>query len=416
MSKKALVSAKEVTRMLGIKPATLYAYVSRGLVRTAPDADGRSKLYVLADVEKLKARQKARAGHGAVAASAMRWGEPILDSAISFPSEGDLFLRGCSLKRLLAADTPFESVCELLWSGQLPQKTPAWTRDPATFPLPASLPDDGAWTWTARFSVVLATHALHAGHASSPTLDGTLERARFLIRLAAATVDPARCLPELKNASTVASLLALAAKRDPDDDAVRRALDSCLVAAADHELNASTFAARVVASTDAELPACILAALGALSGLRHGATVVAVGDLLARLDAPSDARNVCKQLIAAGKSVPGFGHQLYPGGDPRCEALLAASHAVKTNAMGKGVVAKIDALVEAMQKLGGEPPTIDLGLVATAAAVGLSPAGGALALFGVGRMAGWVAHVVEQRQQGYLLRPRAHYVGRPPEC
>ena len=186
-----------------------------------------------------------------------------------------------------------------------------------------------------------------------------------------------------------------------------RLLDASLVLCADHELNASSFAARVAASTGADLEACVLAALATFSGPRHGAESMRVQALVAEADRPARARSTLLARVRRGETLPGFGHRLYPAGDPRGTALLALASAQPRHTPQ---LSTLRALVSEAARLGLGAPTLDVGLLAVAHALRLPPWTGQV-LFCVGRSAGWIAHVAEQRSSGELLRPRARYVG-----
>ena len=118
------LSARAAADLLGIKLATLYAYASRGLVASVAGEAGRARRYLRADLERLRARHDARAGHGAVAAGALRWGEPVLESALTAITDAGALYRGQSAVALAAADTAFERVSELLWTGAMPDESP----------------------------------------------------------------------------------------------------------------------------------------------------------------------------------------------------------------------------------------------------------------------------------------------------
>lgn len=406
----AYLSAKEAIARLGVKPATLYAYVSRGQVRCEAKPGTKKKLYLRADIDRLVLRSRARSGRGAVAAEALRWGEPVLDSAVTLIQGGMLYYRGHELSALVRAGTSFEQTAELLWSGALPLAPPVWPA--ASCPVtPARV---AAAPWTTR-----AAHALldagTLGTSGSETIDETMTLARHftsrLARMAETRGGKASRRPAAAS-SCAATMLWTAGVRT--SDAMVQCCNTALVVSADHELNASTFAARVIASTNAGLTACLLGALGALSGPRHGATTVAIETMLRSWSSPRDARPAARALAQAGRAVPGFGHYLYPDGDPRYAPLMAHARACQPHSAGAQTLARVEALVEAMAGLGGDPPSVDLALVAARAALDL-PDGAALALFGLGRMAGWVAHILEQRQQDSMLRPRARYTGRQPK-
>jgi len=181
-------------------------------------------------------------------------------------------------------------------------------------------------------------------------------------------------------------------------DLVRRAL----VLLADHELNASTFAVRVAASTGSSLAAASLAGLAALSGPLHGGMAARVEMFVDEAQRRGAAKAVAERL-AQGSATPGFGHPLYPDGDPRAAALLDAFK----------VPALLADLRRETEAATGQAPNIDFALVAMARTLAL-PADAPFSLFAVGRMAGWHAHAIEQLQTGKLIRPRARYVGVRP--
>jgi citrate synthase len=179
-------------------------------------------------------------------------------------------------------------------------------------------------------------------------------------------------------------------------DAIRR----CLVLSADHELNASTYAVRVVASTRASLGSCLLAGLAALGGPLHGGATDAVRAFMADQASLAAPETAIAARLARGERVPGFGHRLYPDGDPRASALLESFELPS----GWGGV------TEAVENLTGVRPNIDFALVAIERQLALPP-GAAFAMFAVARSVGWIAHALEQWAEGRLIRPRASYVG-----
>jgi citrate synthase len=176
--------------------------------------------------------------------------------------------------------------------------------------------------------------------------------------------------------------------------------------AADHELNASTFAARVVASTGADVYGCLSAALAALSGPRHGGAADRVDALLLEAGPADRVEQVVHERQRRGEVIEGFAHPIYtPHDDPRGTMLVEIARDLRGESPE---VQSVLALVDAMRQGGFGGPSIDVGLVAVARALAL-PVGSATALFAVGRTVGWVAHSLEQYQAGYLLRPRARY-------
>jgi citrate synthase len=236
---------------------------------------------------------------------------------------------------------------------------------------------------------------------------GVLDRARQLIPTLAASLamsrDP-RLVPAALEAGSTAEILALALGADPSPQALAL-LDATLVLLADHELNASTFAARVAASTGADVYACIAAALAALTGPRHGGASERVEALALEVERPERAEQVIHARLRRGQRIPGFGQPLYPHGDPRTLPLLEAALALAPDAPR---VRTLAAIVEVLHTSGRPEPSVDVGIAAVSAALDL-PSGLGPALFAIGRCSGWVAHVLEQRSSGQLLRPRARY-------
>lgn len=400
---------------MDVKLPTLYAYASRGLVRSVPAGKGRSRHYLRADLERLRARRDARSGHGPVAANALQWGEPVLDSAITqiSPERGPLY-RGHAAAELAATDTPFESVAELLWSGVLPDASAerqGWIAHDFPMPVPTLrrlLPDDLQPLPALALVVPLLACWDPGRFVVRP--EAVLPRARILVRRMAVAlvlgVDKSSFTDHFGGES-VAAEVALALGSRAGDDGVA-AINRALVLCADHELNASAFAARVAASTGADIYACVSAAMSALSGPRHGGAASRVEALVAEIGRPEEAERVVNERASRGDPVEGFGHPLYPDGDPRGQLLVDLARSLSP---GSEEVRTCLALVDAMANGGRGGATIDVGLVALSSALGLRP-GAAVGVFAIGRTAGWVAHALEQAEAGYLVRPRARYLER----
>lgn len=403
------MTAREASERLGIKPETLYAYVSRGLLHSVSGERGRARRYLRSDVEGLRAQRDARKGGPS---TALRSGEPVLDSSITeMTAEGPRY-RGHAAIELARAGTPFESVAELLWSAHLPALRPRWSfrGEP---PALASLAP-----WLSASAPPSAVHALvvaaiAAGDPGRFDLRpaSVQRRARALIKTLAAalafTTDPSRLGAALA-AGTVAEAVAIGLGVELGDSQLR-AIDQVLVLMADHELNASTFAARVAASANADPYAAVLAGLATLSGSKHGAASDRAEALVAEVASPADAGRVLHERERRGELVPGFGHLIYRDQpDPRAIVVLETARSLGS---GSETTAKVEALIEAVRESGKPPPNIDAAVVALRGALGM-PRGAAAGLFAVGRCAGWVAHILEQYEAGFLLRPRARY--QPP--
>jgi citrate synthase len=415
------LSAREASALLDVKLATLYAYTSRGLVRSIPGERGRARLYLRRDLERLRARRDARAGHGPVAAAALQFGEPVLDSSITEISleRGPLY-RGQVAVELAEADAGFESVAELLWGSRAPDADDRddlrelWQTGEFGVPIDAlrDLLPPGAPP-VAALAVVVPSLACRDPGRFAERPEAVIPRARLLIRRMAAalalgldkeSVDEG--VAASLGADSIARAVATSLGGRVDERSVS-ALNRALVLGADHELNASTFAARVAASTGADIYACVAAALASLSGPRHGGASDRVEALVAEIGEPEAAERVVHERQRRGEAVEGFGHPLYPDGDPRGAALLELARSLTP---ATTPVRTCLALIDAMESGGAGGASIDVGLVALGLALEL-PRGAAVGLFAISRCVGWVAHVLEQYEAGYLVRPRARYLG-----
>lgn len=393
------LDAASAAAFLSVKRETLYAYASRGEIRTRPVSGSRARRYAREDLVRLKTKSAARAGHGPVAAGALQWGEPVLDTRVSAidPVLGPAY-RGRPAIELAATET-FESVAALLWDA------------PSLEPWRTTLGDahrraiESRARPLERLALLVPMLALDDPDRFVTSEAVELERARALIlSCVAALSENLTAAKRALAAGSVARALAIAVGASARSV---RSVERALILSADHELNVSTFCARIVASSGADLYACTSAAIAAMSGPAHGGMSDRVDAFLAELDRPEHAARLVRERLARGDPLVGFGHPLYPSGDPRTGPLLddAARLAPRSP-----VVRKALALRDSVRLAGAGEPTIDYGLVAIAAAAGFPP-GHAVAIFTIGRTAGWIAHVREQRTAGALLRPRARYVG-----
>lgn len=402
------MATEDAARLLGVKRETLYAYASRGLVRSAAGPSQRARVYNREDVDRLRARSQARAGHGPVAASALRWGEPVLETRIgSIAREGPLY-RGRFAVELAREGASFEDVCALLWGAPFrpeqdldARRLGAPVAHLRALLRPRAEPFDGMLVTAG----VLAAAEQHG----EPSLEVARARAPALLRrlvAACGLVRGADAVNASLEAATTARALLIALGGRTTASSVA-AVTEALVLTADHELNPSTFAARVAASAGASLPACTMAALATASGSLHGAATARVEAFVAEVGRPERAAAAVGERLARGDSVPGFGHPGYPEGDPRGARLLEVAGRIGGKSRGVRVLVSV---VNAMELVARERPTVDAGLVALTAALGL-PRGAPLAMFACGRVAGWIAHALEQRAAGFILRPRARYIG-----
>ncbi|HEY8573347.1 citrate synthase [Phenylobacterium sp.] len=379
------IAAEEARERLGVRPQTLYAYVSRGRVRVRPDpGDPRRSLYRAEDIAALRQRKSRSRKLAEVAAGAIAWGEPVLESQITTVAGGRLFYRGRDAIKLAETET-LESVARLLRGGH----GAALKRTDRPKPPEARDMRERA------FVALAARAAVDAPARGRNPLALAVEAATLLDVLTDAVAGEV-------GGGAIHNRLALAWGQGPGGpgaDLIRR----ILVLVADHELNASAFAARVAASTGASLSAACLAGIATLSGPRHGGATAAVRAFAAEAG-QAGAHEAVARRLADDRALPGFGHPLYPDGDPRADALLGRFRPPK----------ELAALRKAAHEVAGLTPNVDFALMSACEALKLPP-DAPFALFGVARCAGWIAHAIEQGQADTLIRPRARYVGPEPE-
>jgi citrate synthase len=423
-SRNGLLTARQTAERLGIKRDTLYAYVSRGLLRSVTLPGSRERGYRADEVERL------HAGRGASRAARGEPLIPVIDSSICLIEHGRLYYRGHDAIRLAETAT-LEEVADLLWNseGESLRNDPHPAAAVAAATLSRGAGEGSGGAAAPSLSRTAGEGARgrrpRAGEGNPPL--GLIERCQIRLAMLAAEDLAALDLTAAGIGRTGRTILyELAAcvgdrapGRDPLhcqlaarwrlDDAAADLVRRCLVLLADHELNASTFVARCVASTGATPYAVVSAALLALSGRRHGGASARAEALLHEIAQHGDPLAVMAARLARDEHLPGLGQPLYPEGDPRADALLAATIAAVPAARPR-----IEAAVAAAGRLSGQRPNVDFALAAATTALGL-PQGAALSLFVVGRTVGWIAHSIEQYQSGVLIRPRARYTGPRPE-
>ena len=377
------MSATEAVGILGVTPASLYAYVSRGRLHAQPDPrDPRRSRYLAADVERLRDRKQARLHPDAAARKSLHWGIPILESSLTLIDDGRVFYRGHDAMAL-ARNGQFEDVVRLLWECDA---APHAARPPASPALRTALARLDALPAIERLQAVLPIAAADDSSAFDVRPESVASTGwRILALLTAAATRQS-----LDRPAPIASSLATGwnVRARPG----RRLLDMALILCADHELNVSAFAARVVASTGSSPYDVVGAGLGALKGPRHGGHTARVENFLDECGSPAGVRGALADRIRRGEPVPGFGHPLYPDGDPRARLLLETVEATWPDSKP---TAYLRASRTAARALLGEHPTVDFALVILRRALALPP-GSALVLFALGRTVGWLAHAMEQ--------------------
>jgi citrate synthase len=394
MSDRPWIDAAEASRILGVARTTLYAYVSRGFVRSqsAPGAS-RERRYARDDVERLRRWTEERRDPSKAAARALHWGIPVLESSLTLIDGVRLFYRGHDAVEL-SRSRPVAEIASLLWTGRFDAAVtsgPVADRDVGT--ADASLP-----------FVQRAQSALAAASGRDPLA--------FDLRAGSVALTGWRVLMLLTRAAalsrgpapTIDRLLANAWRVDGRGADVLR---SALILCADHELNVSSFTARCVASAGSNPYAVVTAGLAALEGTRHGGAGARVESMLDSLRRARPVRRAVADRLRRGEPIDGFGHPLYRDGDPRAAALLATLRERYPKSSELTFVLDVaDAAAAAMR----ERPNVDFALAALARVLRLPP-GSPLTVFAIGRTIGWIGHAIEQYETGQLIRPRARYVG-----
>lgn len=385
-------SAQDAAARLGVSRQTLYAYVSRGLLRARAAPNYRERRYLAAAVEELAAKRAHAHSPRHAAKDALDWGLPVVESSICSIDRGHLYYRGKDVLRLIDTHS-VEEVAALLWNCAV---------DDAFI---AHLPRQGDDVWArVRNNPAMP---LIASYAVAGRVLPAAPRQEVAGSAARAYGDSVRVLAAcvLRRVPSAVPLHEQCARAWRLNARQARLVQTALILCADHELNASSFTVRCVASTGASLHAAILGGLAALSGPRHGGMTTRVESFLDEVGETARPQALLRARLARGAAAPGFGHPMYPDGDIRAAAILNRI---------PGRRARWQPLTDAVEQLTGLRPGVDFALVALRRYLGL-PAGAALGLFALGRSLGWIAHALEQRAQGHLIRPRASYIGPPPE-
>ena len=405
-------------RLLGVRQQTLYASVSRGQIRSIPQKGQKDRLYLRDDIRRVGMRSAARAGHGPVAASAMNWGEPIFPTSITeITPEGPRY-RGQLAADLVEGGASFEAVAELLWTGERTAAVPVWPVSEPGSELLALAATLGVLQARDNMLETLAVVVLMLGMRRGPVAERlqqgrTLVAAREIMQAAVACcglIGPAGRYRPMRAGESIVDGLSHALEMSPSADN-REALRAILILMADHELPPGTLGARVVASAGGTLHSCLASALCATSGVEVGRMYEKVEAFLGKPQARGVLQRRAEKLHAQGQSVPGFDHPLYPHGDPRAAQLLDIA---RRRAGPSRELRAIFGFLDDIRESAGLLPRQEFALVVLTRAMGLPPQAPA-ALFALGRIAGWVAHVREQREAGTLLRPRAKFVAKAGE-
>jgi citrate synthase len=386
-----LLTTDDVAHRLGVKPATVYAYVSRGLLSSRRNADGKGSLFAKPDVDAFVAGRK-------------RPTTPFIQTGITLIKDGGLYYRGRDTC-VLARTASFESVATLLWTGDLEHVDLVAERSVLTLardvirPLPASA------RTTDRLRVIVAAAAAADALRFDTTPAAVVATGRAMLATMVEALPACGVLPA-GHVPLAHALWHRLTVRPPSKTGYDQ-VNAALVLLADHDIAASTLAARVAASTRAHPYAVVGAGLAALDGPLHGAASGLAYSLLTEALTQDDPVATIADRLRVGAAVPGFGHPLYADGDPRATTLLEM--------LGDGPVRDVATrLADAMRTRSGTHPNVDFAIAALALQQGMSADAGE-AIFAVGRTAGWLAHALEEyADRPSRFRPSGKYAGRQP--
>ncbi|MFI1435237.1 citrate/2-methylcitrate synthase [Streptomyces lydicus] len=438
------LSTREAADRLGVKPETVYAYVSRGQLTSRREPGGRGSTFDPKEVDALARRGGRREPSGAGSELAVRTGITLID-------RDHCYFRGVDTSEL-AAHHSYEEVAEWLWTGEM-RRGIRFTapHDALTAARRAvdALPAHTGPMDRLQVAVIAAAAAdplrfdlseravLDTARTLIPTLVAALPRratGRPPTQAGAEEAGAGRADDELGAGGRRADGLGAADKPSPElaaedgplaprlwsrltsepaDPPSLRVLDAALVLLIDHDLAASTLAVRVAASARAHPYAIVSAGFGALDGALHGAASgLAHRMLLEVLDRGSAAAVVADHL-RAGRQVPGLGHPLYPGEDPRARALFALLEDVPR---ARPALQAARDVITTTARHKEWRANVDLALAVLTVATGM-PAEAGETIFAVARTAGWIAHALEEYDEPPLrMRPSGQYSGpRPPQ-
>lgn len=412
MSHDRYMTAKQAADALDVSVNTIYAYVSRNLIRSEASSDGRrNRRYLREDVDKLLTRRQARSNPEQLTQDALHWGAPVLESSITLIDNGQLYYRGLDIQQIVET-LSVEQVASLIWTDDINNADSLFDYDvhPSAQKYETMLLHvevDGADLLPVHaFQIVLPIAMADDKTAYDMRPEAVAIKGARMLRLlasvAAGDIDEQVSVSEMLHRGWC-----------PDDTLSQKVFNTAMILCADHELNVSAFAGRVVASAGATPYVVISAGLSALQGIRHGGYTEHAEAFLNEVGTPSKAEEIIAARLRRGeiKTVPGFGHTLYPDGDPRAKILLGMLNDHYEDAPA---VALAQAIQQSVLTMLGEYPTIDFALALIGRLYNLPP-GSTLAIFALGRMIGWLGHAIEQYQDGQLIRPRARYTGNPPK-
>jgi len=400
------LTTREAAELLGVKPETVYAYVSRGQLSSRRSPGGRGSTFDAAEVRSLARRNRRESGTTQSSGQ-----ELAVRTSITLIDKDRYYYRGVDAVDL-ATRHSYEEVAEWLWTGRLrpgmsftaPEASVAVARRAVD-----ALPEHAGPTDRLRVAAIAAAAADPLRFDLSE--EAVLGTARVLIPTLVTALPPV--FHEHADRGPLAHRLWTRLSGRPTDEASLHVLDTALSLLVDHDLAASTLAVRVAASARAHAYAAVSAGLGVIEGPLHGAAGGLAHRMLLEVLDQGSAAPVIAEELRAGRRIPGLGHRLYPGEDPRARALFALLEDIPGAAPALAAARDVVATTARHTPLHAN---VDLALAVFTASSGMAATAGET-IFAVARTAGWIAHALEEYGERPLrMRPSGLYSGpRPPQ-
>lgn len=400
------LSAQRAAQELGVSTATLYAYVSRGLIRSElVSLNKRSRGYSNEDIEQLKARKIARRDPAQVATQSLQWGAPILDSALALITEGRIYYRGHDATEL-ALTRQIEEVASLIWLGEFqPHGRPLFGH--GDIEVPGGLiarANHRSLRAPQRFEIALGLAEGEDQKAYNLSIPAVAYTGARIVKLMVAVATGRSC-----RGGSLARVLQQAWV--PNKPVAAKLFNAILIMSANNELSVTAFTARCVASAGAPLYSATMAALCAAQGSKTGAQAERVEVLFDEVLKTGNARGAITTCLRRGESIPGFGHRLFPHGDPRVELLIQLI--ADAFPRSPSTVAMRTIAGEVKELMGELHPNMYFARVALGRALQL-PHYAVSSLGAIGNAIAWIGHAIEEYQCDRIIRPRARYTGPLP--
>ncbi len=412
MTDPNLMTAQEAAEELGVKVGTIYAYVSRGLIRSrAANVGQRNRLYSREDVTRLLVRRQIRLGREPSAENDLNWAAPVLETGISLIEGGRLYYCGIPIEEVAQRLTA-EELAALVWTEDATNAVELFDhrRHPSASKIRGKLIDlgidRGQWLSVATFQIVLPIAMAD-------------DLIAFDLRRESIALSGARILRLLTalGAGDVPEQLSLAEMLQrgwqPDDQGSIRLFNLAYIICADHQLKLATYAAWVAAALGTTPYSIVNTGITALAGPEQGGYTETVEVFLDEVKTPENAVDVICSRMRRSESfpVPGFNNPLYPAGDPRARLLL---NALFEEYPDSPAIILARSIRDTVLRLRGEYPKMEFALAIFRRHYGLPP-NSTLGIFALGRIIGWIGHAIRQQSSRQAIQPRFRYTGPAPQ-